>query len=790
MRRRSSAAVAAAVIGICGVLWQAVPASQQPGWQVTDLDVGDPPDLDIAVDTNGSAVAVWDKNQRVVGAAFSIASGTWAPAMMLSNPQDFSTRPRVEANAAGDAIAVWRGVRTSNGTPYVGLSRFSAATRTWSQVFELPANGYWPRAVIDANGNTTVVWAEWLREEMGYYYPYPVHEIRSARYEASTASWSPVVTLSGEGATDPQLVIDGAGNVTAVWGGERLESVRWSIAANRWSEVVRLVVPPAGPYAYSSQVQMAVDPRGDVVAVWSQAGEISGAMFSAGIAAWSAPVVVAPGNQSRSPSVGVDAAGNVTFVWVEINGTLRSKSFLRSTNSWTVDTNISNVSLLGGVANLVVDPFGDTTVVWLGGSGGAPLFVARRPPGGEWSTVTTFPESTASHQIASDVAGNLTLLLVSRQPPYTLQAARWTAPLARPSIAHVTSSSGALSIDFTAPRVLDPAYAVVNYEYSLDDGGTWTARTPASAASPIAVDGLIDGEEYPVRLRGVNTLGPGTPSEASILTPGLVAPANLRIASVTGNTVTFVWTPPPGVPPTGYMLEGMSCPDDCPIVRLPSPGNGTTFTAAAPNGTFIVRVRGTRGRSESQPSNAVLLNVGVAAPPSAPTTLLGLTDGGHLALAWQNTFTGGAPSDIFLDVSGDRSESFPLGGVNERFSFSGVPAGTYTFAVRAVNARGTSIASNAVTLTFPGTCSPPETPGSLSLSKLSDTISAFWSLPASGAAPTGYVLNVSGSINQSFNLTERTVSGTVPQGTYTISVSAANACGTSVPTPATTITIP
>ncbi len=788
MRRRASAAVAATVIGICGVLWQAVPASQQPGWQVTDLDIGDLSDLDIAVDANGSAVAVWDKNQRVVGAAFSIVSGTWAPATMLSNSQDFSTRPRVEANAAGDAIAVWRGVRTSNGTPYVGLSRFSAATRTWSQVFELPANGYWPRAVIDANGDTTVVWAEWLREEMGYYYPYPVYEIRSARYEASTASWSPVVTLSGEGVTDPHLVIDGAGNVTAMWGGERLESVRWSIGTIRWSEVAR---PAGGPFLFFSQVQMAVDPRGDVVAVWSQTDGLAGAMFSAGTATWSPPVVFAPGFQLRSPSVGVDAAGNVTIVWVEINGTLRSKSFLRTTNSWTVVTNVSNVSLLGGVANLVVDPFGDATVVWLGGSGSGSLFVARRPPGGEWSTLTTFPASTPSHQIANDVAGNLTLLLVSRQTPsYTLQAARWTAPLARPTIAHVTSSGGALSIDVTPPRVLDPAYAILNYEYSLDDGSTWTARTPASAASPIVVDGLIDGEEYPVRLRGVNTLGPGTPSEASILTPGLVAPANLTIASVTGNTVTFVWNPPPGgVPLTGYMLEGGAAPGTAPA-RLPRPGTGTIFTVAAPNGIFYVRVRATRGRSESQPSNEVVLNVGVPGLPSAPTNLLGLTDGGHLALAWQNTFTGGAPSDIFLDVSGDRSESFPLGGVNERFSFSAVPSGTYSFAVRAVNAIGTSSASNAVTLTFPGTCSAPQTPTSLSLSKQSDTISAFWSLPASGGAPTGYILNVSGPINQSFDLTERTVTGTVPQGTYMISVSAANACGSSAPTPAKTITIP
>jgi titin len=402
---------------------------------------------------------------------------------------------------------------------------------------------------------------------------------------------------------------------------------------------------------------------------------------------------------------------------------------------------------------------------------------------------STFPEASGPLRIGSDDAGNVLLLLI-KGPALTLQAARWKAPLSRPSIAHVTSTSGSLSIDFSPPRVLDPADAVLNYEYSIDDGSMWTARTPASPASPIVLDGLIDGEEYPVRLRAVNTMGPGTPSAASILTPGLVAPANLAVASVTGNTVTFVWHPPSGgVPLTGYMLEGGAAPGTAPV-RVPRPGTGTIFTVAAPNGTFYVRVRATRGRSESQPSNEVVLNVGVPGPPSAPTNLLGFADGGHLALAWQNTFTGGAPSDIVLDVSGDRSESFPLGGVNERFSFAAVPPGTYTFAVRAVNVMGPSSASNAVTLTFPGTCSAPQTPTSLSLSKQSDTISAFWSLPAGGAAPTGYILNVSGAINQSFNLTERTVTGTVPHGTYTISVSAANACGSSPPTPAKTITIP
>jgi hypothetical protein len=165
MRRRASAAVAATVIGICCVLWQAVPASQQPGWQITDLDGGYFSPTDIAFDAAGNALAAWEKHQRVVSASFSIASGTWTPALTLSNPQDYSTVPRVAANAAGEAVAVWSGVKSSNATSYVGLARYSAATRTWNQAVEIPANGLFPRAAIDGHGNTTVVWAEWIRDD-------------------------------------------------------------------------------------------------------------------------------------------------------------------------------------------------------------------------------------------------------------------------------------------------------------------------------------------------------------------------------------------------------------------------------------------------------------------------------------------------------------------------------------------------------------------------------------------------------------------------------------------------
>ena len=300
MRRRASAAVAATVIGICGVLWQAVPASQQPGWQITDLDGGYFSPSDIAFDAAGNTLAVWEKQQRIVSASFSIASGTWTPALTLSNPEDYSTVPRVAANAAGEAVAVWRGVKSSNATSYVGLARYSAATRTWNQALELPANGHWPRAVIDAHGNTTVVWAEWIRDDPTsgwyyyYYYSVPVYEVRSVRYDATTGTLSPVVTLSGEGAGNPQVGIDGAGNVTTVWARDRVESTRWSFGANRWSEVAAL-----GQIG-SFNPQIAANSRGEVVAVWLQSGGLWGAMSSAGSATWSPEALISPTRNSST----------------------------------------------------------------------------------------------------------------------------------------------------------------------------------------------------------------------------------------------------------------------------------------------------------------------------------------------------------------------------------------------------------------------------------------------------------------------------------------------------------
>ena len=122
---------------------------------------------------------------------------------------------------------------------------------------------------------------------------------------------------------------------------------------------------------------------------------------------------------------------------------------------------------------------------------------------------------------------------------------------------------------------------------------------------------------------------------------------------------------------------------------------------------------------------------------------------------------------------------------------TGVPSGTYTVALRAENRAGASGPSNTVTLTVPGSCSGvPATPPDFAATTIGNVIRVAWGLPASGPAPTGYAIAVTGSFVGTIPVSGRSASARVPPGSYTLSVAATNPCGSSVPTTAEIVTIP
>ena len=265
-------------------------------------------------------------------------------------------------------------------------------------------------------------------------------------------------------------------------------------------------------------------------------------------------------------------------------------------------------------------------------------------------------------------------------------------------------------------------------------------------------------------------------------------PTGLRVVSVVGNSVTLRWDSAPiGPAPTDHRIEGGIDPGEV-LAGVNTGSPYPVFTFNAPDGAFYIRAHALRLGETSPASNEVRLFVNVSQAPSPPTNLLGVVNESSVGLTWINTFEGGAPTSIALDVAGLGPILLPA--TADLFDFSGVPAGTYTLSVRAINAAGNSAPSSPVTLTVPGPCSgAPLAPANFLAYKIGTTAYVMWDPPPSGPSPTGYLVNVTGSVVVNFPTTARFLSAPVAPGTYTVRVTSVNACGTAT-TGEQTITVP
>ena len=339
---------------------------------------------------------------------------------------------------------------------------------------------------------------------------------------------------------------------------------------------------------------------------------------------------------------------------------------------------------------------------------------------------------------------------------------------------------------------------------NTNGGGAMTAQLVTNVANGVLTLNADGGFTYTPNggfagndtftYRAVNSIGNSNVATVTISVTtgggGVQPPANLYVSSLVGNILTIRWTPPTAGPaPTGFVLAGGVNPGEV-LAAIPTGSTAPFLTFAAPTGAFYIRIHTLAGAQTSAPSNEIRVFINVPAAPSVPANLLGTVNGAGLELAWRNTYAGGPPTSLLLDVTGSQSATIPLA-VTDSFQFGAVPGGTYTFSLRAANAAGTSGPSNPVTLTFPGACTGvPLAPSNFVAAKNGNVLTLFWDPATSGPAPTSFVLTVSGAFSGSLPTTLRTISAAVGAGTYTFSVSAANSCGNGPSTPSQTVTIP
>jgi hypothetical protein len=303
---------------------------------------------------------------------------------------------------------------------------------------------------------------------------------------AAATRWSPAETLSaagpGQDAFNPQVAVDGRGDAIAVW--ELWDSASSSPlgvqaarrpAGGSWSPPVTLSRPGA------EYVQLAVNARGAAVAVWRRfdgtAYRVQAARRPAG-RSWGSPVTLSdPGQDAYEPQVAVDGKGNATVVW-EASGIRAARR--PAGGSWGKPVTLSGPNARS--PRLAVNGRGTAVAVWQ--RGGITVKAARRPSGGAWGR----PVTLSAHGGAPDVAldGRGTAVAVwqrSGGPVDRVQAARQPAGGAwgRP----VTLSDSGQNAENAQVAVNWRGTAVVVWERSDAWGfprGVHAARRPSGGA--------------------------------------------------------------------------------------------------------------------------------------------------------------------------------------------------------------------------------------------------------------------------------------------------------------------
>jgi len=803
-------------------------------WQAP-IDLGPPGErfgARVAVDRDGNVMVAWvwrSADGLVVQAArYSTLVGTWVGPVTLSPPFPLGTGAKVAVDPLGNAtIAWWQG--DSPDTWRVRAIRYTVTTDSWGNAVALSSPGLAPPSsldlVADAAGNVTVAW---VLTTGGLT---PRFTVQASRFATGTGGWSAAVNLSvpipAPGWAPVEfwgVVGDMAGNVTVVWAGygdgtanpsrtpyRTVQASRASPVGATWSPAVD--VSRHWWHGEHDDGRALVDAAGTVTVIWvASLDELSpklvwAARWAANRAAFTEPRPISDpadrGWNGHTPKVAVDGVGRVTVLW----WSNQAARYAPASDSWSAPLRLpalftdqpldSRQITVDGAGNLFVSEFQSPGVRAMRytvatGELTAPEWVHIGPDGasGRYESL----------ELVVDPAGRATAVwsrcrLGFPIPwcfPSVTESRRWLTTPSAPTPVSTRPGDGTLVVGFDAPRTTDPAFAPTDYEYSLDDGATWRARTPPSTASPIRIGGLTNGVTYRIRLRARNSTGAGAASQPVLATPVPAPnpPTGLTVVARAGATLTLGWIAPAGgLQPTGYVIEGGSQPGEV-LASVPTGGTVPVFTFTAPSGTHYVRLHAIAGTAWSAPSNEIRVFVNVPTPPAAPTNLLGLANGSSLELSWTNALEGGTPTGLWLNVSRAITTTVPLP-MGESFTYANVPPGSYTLNVSASGPGGMSVPSNSLTLTFPSSCGGvPEAPTGLQAWTVGHTVFVTWPPPVAGTAVTSYTLWVGGAWTGSIMTTGRALSGAAAPGSYELSVTAHNACGVGPPTPAQTVVIP
>jgi predicted phage tail protein len=238
------------------------------------------------------------------------------------------------------------------------------------------------------------------------------------------------------------------------------------------------------------------------------------------------------------------------------------------------------------------------------------------------------------------------------------------------------------------------------------------------------------------------------------------------------------------------VIEAGSSAGSSNLATFDTGSSATTFTTAAPLGTYYVRVRARSGGAVGGRSNEVVVNVtGACSAPPTPGGLTHAVNGSSVQLSWPAAE--GATSYVLEAGSASGTSDLLASDIGNVTSLGATAApGTYYVRVRARNACGSSPPSSEAVVVVTG-CAPTLAPATPSASVSNRTVSVSWAA-LSGA--TAYVVEAGlspGLTNAgTFQVSGTSMTGAAPPGRYHVRIRARNGCGVGPASPEIVIDVP
>jgi hypothetical protein len=250
-----------------------------------------------------------------------------------------------------------------------------------------------------------------------------------------------------------------------------------------------------------------------------------------------------------------------------------------------------------------------------------------------------------------------------------------TIPSAPTSLS-AAAGNAQVTINFTAGA--DGGSAITNYKYSINNGTSYTAFSPADTASPVTITGLTNGTTYQIKLRAVNANGDGAQSATVSATP--TAPATVpnpptALSGVAGDGAIYVLftagaTGGSTITNYEYSIDGGTTFTAFSPAQTMSPVEISGPTPALQNGTaYTVLLKAVNAIGSSIASSSITVTPATNTL-SATGRLIRLEAGNPMSYpgsgtTWTNLDSGGSYSATLSNAPTFASTYFTFNGTNQ-----------------------------------------------------------------------------------------------------------------------------